>query len=120
MYINEETAIKIKNMAFEIDERLNVALDLLRENCPENEIENLRQSVFDIKGQVYVLMLHPVFEQHPSLRIPYNEETDKPLLQKIVNAAVAKGITLSDESLEAIAKHGLTMPDSSGADNQPE
>jgi hypothetical protein len=110
--MDELTAARIRDLAYEIEDKLTTALELLKEIGSDSEIESLHKSTYDILGQIYQTMLHPAYEQHPSLRPPYNEETDKPLLQKIVDAAVAKGFPLSNETLEAIAKYGLTLPSS--------
>jgi hypothetical protein len=115
--MNEETATQIRDLAFEISEKISLALRKIKDNVSDNEFENFNTAAYKIADEIYLSLLYPIYEQYPFLRPQVDEGTEKIELQLLVDAMVAKGMPMSDETLEAIAKYALTIPNPHDTDD---
>jgi hypothetical protein len=116
--MDKATAKVINDLAYEACEKLYMSLNAIANKVLDSELENLDVNVHNIVADIYIEILRPIHQQYPCLKPQVDEETEKRELQKLVDAMIAKGMPMSDETLEAIAKYGLTIPNSSNVDDQ--
>jgi hypothetical protein len=46
------------------------SLKFVKENCPDNEYKAYRAGMAQVLGQLYFLVMEPIYRQHPSLAPP--------------------------------------------------
>lgn len=62
-----ETAVKVLELLVESNTRLNAAVAVVRDECPENEFIEFRANVTQIMGSVFFDLMRPIHKAHPAL-----------------------------------------------------
>jgi hypothetical protein len=68
--MNLDLATKIAENLVRIESDLNNALHLIETNCKQDEFQLYRTAFGKLMGTIYLDILEPLFDEHPSLIPP--------------------------------------------------
>lgn len=68
MIKNKEIAQNISELMLDFAERLNKSLYEIKEKCSEEEFKKYRRGVSYILGNVSIVILNKLYEEHPDLK----------------------------------------------------
>jgi hypothetical protein len=70
MIRDEIVAREVSQLMLEIGARLDRSVELVSNNCSQEECKVYRRAVGAILGEILLTVLNPLYSEHPSLKPP--------------------------------------------------
>jgi phytoene/squalene synthetase len=67
---SESIAEEISKLMLEFGARLDVSVELVRDNCSPEELRLYRRAVGEVMGVMLLDIMNPLYARHPSLKPP--------------------------------------------------
>lgn len=65
--MQREVAENVLALMLEYSGKLDQSVQLVKDNCNEQEFINYRKAIGTIMGEMYVEIMWPIFKEHPDL-----------------------------------------------------
>ena len=66
--MDKKIAKEINNVMLNLGDQLNNSVQMVMENCSEQEFKNYRGSVGKIMGEMLLEIMNPIYKEHPDLK----------------------------------------------------
>jgi hypothetical protein len=68
MIKNEHVAKQVSDLMVEFSQRINDSILLVQDNCSEEEFLAYRRTAGQVLGKIYLDIMTPLYQVHPSLK----------------------------------------------------